>query len=510
VFAGALAAGVAQAQTVIERLVSPGPLSTPHANLEGRCNACHEAFDRSAQSELCASCHRSVAADRAAHTGFHGRDSRAASQACRSCHTDHEGRGADIVGLERRSFNHTVTDYPLRGAHVRVACASCHVAGRRHRDAPTACVDCHRADEPHRGRLGVRCSSCHNEDAWRSVRFDHSETRFPLSGAHLATRCTACHANERYDGTPTTCVSCHREDDAHRGGLGADCSACHTPAGWRSARFNHARTGFPLRGRHAAIECRTCHARPAGQVRLASDCASCHRDDDARAHQGRNGAACQECHSESEWRTTTFDHARATRFPLRGAHARAACASCHVRPAREVRLDVACASCHRDDDAHAGQEGAQCGDCHGETSWTQSVRFDHGIGAFPLIGAHAQAECSACHATPRFRDAPTACVECHQDDDRHQTRLGRDCATCHVPVAWANWAFDHDTQTEYRLTGAHVGLQCEACHTASSRDGISQSSACIACHRADDVHRGEFGSECGRCHTTESFSEPRL
>lgn len=503
--AGLALVGTAYSQTVIERLVSPGPLAQPHANLESRCSACHEAFDRRAQTQLCVACHRPVGADVTARTGFHGKDRVASSTACNSCHSDHQGRSFGLVRFEPRGFDHAVTDYPLRGAHVRVTCASCHPAGRKYRQAPSACVECHRADEPHRGRLGVRCASCHTDENWRQIRFDHSDTGFPLQGAHSTARCVTCHANERYDGTPRECVACHQDDDAHRGSLGPNCGECHNAVGWRAARFDHNRTGFPLRGRHGAIECRTCHVQPAGQVRLPTDCLSCHRDEDQRAHQGRNGVACQECHSETDWRRTSFDHSRETRFPLRGAHGRLACAQCHVQPARQVRLEMTCISCHRDDDAHAGQEGPQCQQCHSETAWKPSVRFDHGLTRFPLIGEHADAQCADCHQTPRFRDAAENCAACHADDDRHERRLGQDCETCHTPVAWARWRFDHDAQTDFDLTGAHVGLQCEACHTQRVRQRIRQSSACIACHRTDDIHRGEFGPECGRCHTTETF-----
>jgi hypothetical protein len=502
-----LGAGAAHAQGVLERLVSPGPLAARHANLESRCNACHAAFDPNAQTRLCSACHRPVAADIAAHTGFHGHDRRAASSACGACHTEHKGRGADIIGLNPRGFDHSATDYPLHGAHVGVACASCHAAGRKFRDAPDNCVDCHRADEPHHGRLGAQCESCHVDAAWREIHFDHSHTGFPLTGAHARARCVTCHAQERYAGTPTGCVDCHRGDDAHSGSLGENCGGCHSTDGWRVQRFDHDRTQFPLHGRHATIQCAACHVQPAGRVRLPTTCYACHRNDDA--HHGLNGQECQQCHTETDWRRATFDHARQTHFPLRGAHASLACARCHVQPARQVHLDMACISCHRGDDAHQGQEGAQCAQCHSETAWRGSVRFDHGLTSFPLIGEHVRQPCSACHTNSRFKDAPSQCAACHDKDDRHEGRLGPDCGACHNPVSWTSWRFDHDTQTDFALTGAHKDLQCEACHTERARGRVRQSPSCISCHRGDDAHRGEFGPECGRCHTTDSFRGAR-
>ena len=83
-----------EAQTVIERLVSPGDLSAAHSRSDIRCASCHQSFNRQAQSRQCLTCHRPVAADIAAHTGFHGRSPGVANAECRSCHAEHHGRGA--------------------------------------------------------------------------------------------------------------------------------------------------------------------------------------------------------------------------------------------------------------------------------------------------------------------------------------------------------------------------------------------------------------------------------
>src|SRR5947209_20207085 len=48
------------------------------------------------------------------------------------------------------------------------------------------------------------------------------------------------------------------------GNLDIPCVTCHTTADWKviqgKIRFDHATTGFPLRGRHTAVACRDCHA----------------------------------------------------------------------------------------------------------------------------------------------------------------------------------------------------------------------------------------------------------
>src|SRR6516225_4329717 len=102
----------------IEKLLMPGPVSAAHAKTEEKCEACHDKTSRERQSTLCLECHKDVAADLRAATGFHGRMRGAQSSQCQACHSEHHGREADIVGLSRTSFDHELTDFPLHGAHA--------------------------------------------------------------------------------------------------------------------------------------------------------------------------------------------------------------------------------------------------------------------------------------------------------------------------------------------------------------------------------------------------------
>jgi hypothetical protein len=190
---------------------------------------------------------------------------------------------------------------------------------------------------------------------------------------------------------------------------------------------------------------------------------------------------------------------------LLGGHADLACEDCHVQPVHEVLLETDCYSCHEDDDSHEDQLGKACGDCHNEIGWTENVLFDHGLTIFPLIGSHADAACEDCHETPRFKDAPEACIDCHLEDDVHEKKLGSDCGLCHSPSDWARWEFDHNLQTRFEIDGAHMELQCEVCHTRPMKSDVELGRTCGGCHRRDDVHDGEFGTDCERCHTTEDF-----
>ena len=491
----------------IEKLLMPGPVSAAHAKTEAQCSACHDPGDRSHQRALCLVCHKDVAADLSAHTGFHGRMPGAGETECAACHGEHHGRGADIVGLDRASFDHALSDFPLTGAHAGLACESCHRPGVAFRKAPVSCVACHRGDDAHRGGLGGDCKSCHVTSAWQSVSFDHGKTSFPLLGRHRQVPCAACHAGERYRGTPRQCVDCHMPDDVHRGARGPKCADCHTVEGWKVAQFDHAKeTGFALLGRHARLGCADCHRSGNLKDPLPKDCAGCHRADDR--HAGRFGADCAGCHGNDTWRIEHYDHAARHHFALEGPHATLDCHACHTAPVKEQKLPTDCAGCHRAQDAHGGALGRACGSCHSGTAWNAGVRFDHDLSRFPLVGLHIVVTCAQCHATQRFTDAPTDCFGCHAQNDVHRGALGKDCAACHSPNGWKLWRFDHDTRTRFPLTGAHALLRCADCHVKPATV-VKLSRDCLSCHGRDDVHAGQFGRHCERCHGTVSFADAR-
>lgn len=559
----------AVAQTPLELLVSPGKLSRAHEKQEATCSACHESFNKGAQSSRCLDCHKDINWDVRNARGFHGRSPQAGKAECKTCHTEHEGRDSRIVQLNQTTFDHRFTDMPLSGGHAGIECASCHKPDVKFAKAPLDCVACHRDEEPHKGRLGTNCSSCHVDRDWKTVNFDHGATRFALKGAHAKEQCASCHKEEMWKGVPATCVSCHAEDDAHRGSLGKDCVSCHNEQGWSVETFNHGRTGFALAGRHATARCESCHVNSV-TAPLPRDCNGCHAKDDT--HKGRNGTACADCHSAVNWKTVSFSHDK-TKFPLLGKHKSATCESCHTKPIKDwkppnacigchekddkhegllgsacadchsegswasirfehgrdanfalngAHLDVECASCHkqpvqvkspavscigchRDDDPHKRQLGDGCGQCHGEKDWTVDVRFDHDFSDFPLLGKHTDVACKECHATAAYLDAASDCASCHREDDVHRGRFGQDCAACHNPVSWDRWRFDHDTQTDYPLTGKHKETSCEGCHKVATPAGASLSTRCVSCHVSDDKHRGSFGTSCERCHNTEAF-----
>ncbi len=488
----------------LESLVMPGPLVAAHAGSESDCSACHAPFSKTTQSNLCLACHKDVAADMTAQRGLHGTGGRLANQECRSCHTDHKGRDADIVGLVPEAFDHASTGFQLTGHHASLACQDCHKPQTAYRDAPTTCAGCHRSGDPHRGNLGDDCASCHQTDQWSRTTFDHTAaTGFALNGRHSGLACESCHAGQSYRSTPTECASCHALDDVHKGRRGPDCGSCHNERSWKDAHFDHAsETGFALDGAHRKLACAACHLDAMALAKPPTGCAGCHSADDV--HRGQRGTDCGNCHRQETWKVK-FDHAGKTGFALVGAHASLSCDDCH-RGDLEAKLPTDCEGCHRADDPHRGALVA-CSDCHDPADWKRSVRFDHEFTSFPLLGLHRLATCEQCHATLAFHDTGSRCTDCHQREDVHKGSFGANCTSCHSPAGWSRWAFDHDRQTDFALTGAHEGLACKACHVPGQADAAGVATSCSACHQADDVHKGQFGAHCDRCHTTRSFSE---
>jgi len=562
--------GLRQAEAgALENVLMPGKLIRGHAKAEEKCTNCHVRFDREGQNRLCRDCHKDVGQDMAKKQGYHGRIK---EQACRTCHTEHKGREARIVVLDEKSFDHTLTDYPLKGKHTETECSKCHQPGKKFRsaqsvcvachkkddthkgrlgskcadchtesgwkearfdhdttdfklegkhanakcrdchrdnvfkDTPMACVSCHRKDDKHTGRFGEKCQTCHNAKAWDAVGFDHDEsTKFPLRGKHRLARCDTCHTGNLYrDKLQTACVACHKKDDKHKGTLGEKCGDCHVERAWNEARFDHAQSRFPLRGKHADIECKACH-KSALFKDAPMNCIACHKKDDK--HKGGLGDACDSCHGERDWKENRFDHGK-TRFALSGRHRSVKCDNCH-QGQKYRNTPMTCNACHKQDDVHKGQQGEKCEQCHSAQDWKQTT-FNHGLTRFPLLGRHLVVACSKCHATAQFKNAKTECVACHDKDDTHKRRLGDQCENCHNSRDWRLWDFNHTTRTRFRLDGGHRGLDCYSCHRQPVSGKASLPMGCVSCHDKDDVHDGSFGRQCEKCHGTDSFKKVRL
>ncbi len=490
-------------------LLMPDELISGHEDLEGDCNNCHTNFDQSNQNPLCLDCHEEIAADINKNSSYHGLNTEIEGTHCRTCHTDHQGRDADVVQLDKESFRHELTNYPLEGKHQNLSCTQCHEGNDGFRLEKYECNDCHKLQDPHKGELGTECKDCHTTSSWRKTDFNHDETDFVLEHKHSEVGCTSCHFNNNYENAPKLCVDCHTNEDIHQNRFGSECEQCHSSVGWDESSFDHNQeSDFKLKNRHQKVACKLCHKQSQTKKIQPENCNSCHASDDI--HAGRNGTECESCHSEKGWADTLFDHDRETNFVLKGKHKQLICESCHHTEMGTRSTSRVCYDCHKNDDSHANSLGKNCGQCHSESKWNKSVIFSHETTEFPLLGMHRSLDCGECHLSGEFKEVKGTCIGCHSQDDAHNSSLGKECGTCHNPNDWGYWLFDHDKQTEFSLKGAHNNLSCNLCHHDDLPNPEKPPLKCSSCHRDDDIHRGSFGGQdCDQCHSEKSFGSSR-
>jgi hypothetical protein len=505
----------------------------------------------------CASCHDDV------HAGSLGRQ-------CQSCH--------NVAGWSPApTFDHQKTDYPLTGKHVDLSCGTCHVTpANRVTDAkrpaakftPVAhgdCVSCHA--DPHGGRLKGTCSSCHATSSFSTVNdraFSHDRTRYPLRGRHASVTCTGCHIGypSRIDQPAfATCASCHADPHAGKATLAGavvDCASCHTLSGFAQVTFTvaqHAKTAYPLEGKHTVVACGACHVRrgassPGRTARagarvatevvmrpMADRCESCHSD--AHGAQLPN-RTCITCHTVAGWKPSAFgvrEHA-SLRLTLTGRHAAADCGSCHSEKRRGLAPlpagafgkagiafalnETTCEACHRDPHggtyvAFAQSRQAGCAACHDTRAFHPSTVTvaTHGQFAFALEGAHLAAPCVACHTTmtsgalgaslTRAPSTPAvvytisgaSCAGCHgaPHGDQFATRAdGGSCEGCHDLRGWSPASkFVHAANGGFVLGAAHEKIACARCHVtpAESRGALTVRTWRGVPRACEACHRGD-------------------
>ncbi len=363
------------------------------------------------------------------------------------------------------------------------------------------CVACH--EDQHFGQFRMiepklACSSCHAVEGFKAIRFTHDDPRYsdwPLKGEHGKVQCDKCHhrlalEDDRlvsvYRPTPMACGWCHEDEhegaylDANvilaaagssgrerlrqsaggaTGSLRAttppwglppawpgtdtpltDCSVCHEETGWKRVTFSHEQTGFPLRGRHRPLSCRSCHGQDANPLPLT--CVGCHED----VHRGMLGQDCDSCHRETDFDDIAMSLARhaQTGFPLIGKHAMTPCTECHqdVRDLGFGRTPTACVACH--DQAPGPGNGkvdhsgfsSRCESCHTPLSWKRAAFVQHDA-CFPIRQGshHAGIACNDCHtgtippASGTCSQATFSCTGCHGcQASRHQNVNGYECA----------------------------------------------------------------------------------
>ncbi len=437
--------------------------ATSHAEFEMDCRECHVPF-RGINAARCEECHTTVGDERATRSGLHGSDHVGDTTRCQDCHREHQGRTADLLADARKQFNHSTLVFSL-ARHVRdyaqkplvTQCATCHT-GASFATEMSSCTLCHGAHDQvfmldHTAAFGSGCLACH-DGTDTMTGFDHGQTDFPLKALHATVACAECHTAEvAPPDAPTECAACHAESIAsHAGMFGADCAACHTPAGWSpatldTATFDHKSTGFELTS-HATdydgtpFTCRTCHT---GMVNFTEQgaftfdqqrCVECHTQADAAfmtQHTQEFGLDCLSCHDGSG-NMKNFDHANF--FVLDGQHATLTCEQCHVQK-KFKGTSKECVSCHAEPQVHLGIFGADCAACHTTSAWTPARLTQH---AFPLDhGEQGEVACATCH--PSTYPAYT-CYGCHEHVEAEIVREHaeenirgeklNDCMACHA------------------------------------------------------------------------------
>ncbi len=305
------------------------------------------------------------------------------SVACLACHP---------TGSDEGSINHSLTNFPLTGAHIETDCKECHEAG--YTGTPIECSSCHMPDfnqsiNPNHMSLNLstECSECHTTDpGWKPASFDNHSDVYPLTGAHTTIDCFSCH-EDQYSQTPNTCVECHTQDynqsinPNHIGiNIGTDCESCHTTnPEWKPATFDIHNDYYVLAGAHLNIanNCVDCHQGNYNQT--PNTCYECHTTDYNQAQNPNHllaqfGTDCEACHTEFAWKPSTFDH-DGEYFPIySGKHNGEwdKCTDCHTTPGNYIAFS--CIDCHEHNKADTDEEhqgiqdyvynSSACLECH--------------------------------------------------------------------------------------------------------------------------------------------------
>jgi len=458
---------------------------------------------------------------------------------CQNCHTSTAWK--PIRGVPE--FDHNQTRYPLRGMHQSVSCTECHVrpvftnVGQR-------CQDCHA--DIHKRQLGANCEQCHTVRGWQvSIQqVQQHNNRFPLTGAHAAVDCDACHkggATSKFQTMSTACYSCHSADfktattpNHVAAGFSTTCESCHSTDNWLNAKFDHSSVGFPLNGGHAVPPrlCADCHLN--NNYNLASTaCVSCHLKD----YQGTTNPnhvsaqfspSCEQCHNITAWSNASFNH-NSTPFPLTGLHTvpPRQCTDCHINNNYNLST-TACVSCHLKDyqgttnPNHVTSSFPQtCDQCHNTTSWANAT-FNHNSTGFALTGLHTvpPRQCVDCHINNNYTLSSAACVTCHLKDYQGTTNpnhvtasFPQACDQCHNTSSWANATFNHSS-TGFPLSGGHAvpPRLCTDCHVNNNYS--LNSTLCYSCHQKDytgtsnPAHAAAgFPTTCELCHDTVVWTD---
>jgi hypothetical protein len=272
------------------------------------------------------------------------------------------------------------------------------------------------------------------------------------------------------------CFRCH--DGKHLTSDGESirlqCNICHNvpetvnagdrppqvPLSYIQEPASHLATNFIADHRfQASEECGVCH----GEIKFGADDSSF--------------CANSSCHGQP-WPAVNLDAAFPHPIPLVGKHAQVLCSECHKGVEKP---EYKCANCHNPpSEPHFGEN---CEECHTPEGWEQAT-LPPELHPVPLVGAHANLACAACHASGEKLEYK--CSNCHEPPANH---LSGECDTCHTPEGWAQSA---------------AGLVAAA---PQIPHGLTKLENCLGCHAAGGnikpvpaTHADYVNEQCTLCH----------
>ncbi len=369
--------------------------------------------------------------------------------------------------------------------------------------------------------LGAGFSFAQSGDAKKD--FEHLKTGFALTGAHVETRCEACHLNGIFKGTPRDCASCHVagmrfaranvvRPQQHVPSLLA-CSVCHATQSFIGVTFNHMGV--------VAGSCQTCHngtltsGKPSSHVSTSASCDACHRigawsPAATFDHTGVVPGTCTSCHGGGKAAAKSATH--------QPTNANQTCDDCHKsfsgwRPTAWNHTQMAVTG--------------QCGTCHTGGYPPADGKPTNHI-PYQTVAVSAAANCDACHkgstttwANGKFHSSysvSTSCATCHTGG--FQAAVGKpanaihtaatgNCESCHESVStWTGVKVDHSTfNTSTNCANCHDG---KTAPTKSATHIPVGSTNCFSCHSVSpagwtptkwDHTQVAVTAQCASCHT---------
>jgi hypothetical protein len=316
-----------------------------------------------------------------------------------------------------------------------------------------------------------------------TVSFNHMETGYPLTGAHVAVACVTCHVDGMFSGTPRTCDGCHalgrRVVATPKSGnhvvTDAPCEACHfNTATFLGARFNHATT--------KPEQCTSCHNGRVAQGRPANH------------NLGKKATdSCDHCHRTSAFIPSSWNHIGVMPGSCDSA-------GCHVSGSNQYYRSTATHT-------RTGMATYRCDDCHNFVGWIPA-RYKHTVPS-------PTGRCDGCHNNAIAASTPAGHVAIGTDD----------CGACHTSTV--SWLGALGAKPANHIP-YNAGASCSNCHTGNTVAAGNTlhayvSPTCKTCHNTSPVYLGSMqrrsipgherstsSQDCVSCHSRQftRWNEP--